>query len=84
MLEPNKTVTFSKFFPDDSAYVNLKGIFTHSDDWSVNLSIQSGPRYSVDFWTSEWNHREMKEQLLALNEAVNLALTFIEECTNQN
>jgi hypothetical protein len=83
MSESAKTVTFSKFFPDDNAYVNLKGKFSHSDDWSINLSIQSGPRYSVDFWTSEWNHVEMKQQLIALKEAVNQTLTFIDECTCQ-
>ncbi len=83
MNELSKVVNFSRFFPDDNAYVNTQGKFTKLDDWSVNLSIQSGPRHSAEFWAAEWNHAEMREQLLALREAINQTLTFIDKCTGQ-
>lgn len=83
MNELAKAVNFSRFFPADNAYVNTQGKLIKLDDWSVNLSIQSGPRHSAEFWAAEWNHAEMKEQLLALREAVNQTLTFIDECTRQ-
>ncbi len=83
MNESSKRTTFSNFFPDDNAYVSVKGEFTHSDDWYVKLSIQSSPRNSADFWAAEWNHNEMKKQLMALKEAVSQTLTFIDKCNNQ-
>lgn len=84
MNQSYKKLIFSEFFPGDNAFINLKGESEPKDDWFVNLTIQSDVRYTAQFWIAEWNHVEMKRQLLVLQNAINQALTFIELCTNNS
>jgi hypothetical protein len=82
-MKPQKTVKFSKFFPDDYAFVAVDGRFDDFEDWQVNLTVQADTKNVVNFWCSDWNHKESVAQLKAFQEAAQKTIDFIEACLTQ-
>lgn len=82
-MKPQKTVKFSKFFPEDYAFVAVDGRFDDAEDWQVNLTVQADTKNVVNFWCSDWNHKESVAQLKAFQEAAQKTIDFIEACLTQ-
>ncbi len=83
MKKPSKTVKFNKFYPEDNGFINVSGSFTEKDDWQVNLTIQADTKNVVDFWVSDWNHKDAVAQLKAIQEATQKTIDFITICLAQ-
>ncbi len=84
-MEPvNKKINFSKFFPDDNAFVNIKGEYKKSDDWQLNFVIQSDLRHSMEIWACDWNYPVIMDQLLVIHEASAQAIDFVRMCSQQS
>jgi hypothetical protein len=79
----NKNMLFSKFFPADNAFVNVSGDFKNKDDWQLSLVIQAHLKEAINLWVAEWNYKDCVEQLLAIQEATNKAIEFINSCTEE-
>jgi hypothetical protein len=80
MKKPSKTVKFNKFYPEDNGFINVSGSFTEKDDWQVNLTIQADTKNVVDFWVSDWNH---KDAIAQLKEAAQKTIDFVQTCLAQ-
>ena len=78
--KPKKTVSFSKFFPKDNAFVNVDGGFKSVEDWWVDFTVQSDTRDAVHFWASDWKPEQQVQQLKAIIEGAQKSLDFIETC----
>lgn len=81
--KPVKSIKFNKFFPADNSFVNVSGSFTEKDDWQINLTIQADTRNVVDFWVSDWNHKDAIAQLKTIQEAAQKTIDFVTACMAQ-
>jgi hypothetical protein len=55
MRKAKEKVAFSKFFPEESQFVNLQGNYWDHDNWEVNVTINGGSRDQVYFWVTEYD-----------------------------
>jgi hypothetical protein len=55
MRKAKEKVSFSKFFPEESQFVNLQGNYWDHDNWEVNVTINGGSRDQVYFWVTEYD-----------------------------
>ena len=83
MKKPSKKINFNKFYPEDNGFINVSGSFTEKDDWQVNLTIQADTKNVVDFWISDWNHKDAVAQLKAIQEAAQKTIDFVTTCLAQ-
>lgn len=81
-----KTINFSKFFPDDDAYVRLKGLYNPAakgilfdDEFDLDLTIQSATGRYVNLFTWLGDKCNTVDQLKAIHEATGQAIKFYEE-----
>lgn len=83
MTTKKTKINFNKFFPDADAYVTLNGELNPKADkydmLDLNLTIQSGTRNSVNFFTWLGDNNQTMKQLQAINEATTKAIKFLEE-----
>jgi hypothetical protein len=87
MTTKNKTqkVNFSKFFPDNDAFVTLRGAFNpdatspFDDEFDLDFTIQSATNRSINLysWLSGKDHA--LDQLKAIQEATAKAIKFYED-----
>jgi hypothetical protein len=68
-------LSFSKFFPQSTAYVSVTGDATSPEDFSVNVKIGDGNE-SVSLFTSDWFKDDGLATLKAIQEGVQKAIDF--------
>ena len=73
-------INFNKFFPGENSFVKVDGGFNDATDWWVDLTLQTGLRYSTQLWVSDYKPADSLKQLKALVEAANKAIAFAEKC----
>ena len=84
MTSKKQTINFSKFFPDDNAFVNLKGVFNplavspFDDEFDLDLTIQTATNRSVNLYAWVTSNDETLKQLKAIHEATGKAIEFYE------
>jgi len=81
-----QTLTFNKFFPDQDAYVTLRGVFnplgldsSFEDDFDLDLTIQNGTGRYINLYSWLSDRSNTLAQLKAINEATAKAIKFIED-----
>ena len=55
MRKAKEKVAHSKFFPEDSQFVNLQGNYWDHDNWEVNVTINGGSRDQVYLWVTDYD-----------------------------
>jgi len=55
MRKAKEKVAFSKFFPEESQFVNLQGNYWDHDNWEVNVTINGGSRDQVYLWVTDYD-----------------------------
>jgi len=55
MRKAKEKVAHSKFFPEDSQFVNLQGNYWEHDNWEVNLNISTGSRDHLYLWITDYD-----------------------------
>jgi hypothetical protein len=55
MRKSKEKVAHSKFFPEESQFVNLQGNYWDHDNWEVNVTINGGSRDQVYFWITDYD-----------------------------
>ena len=55
MRKSKEKVAHSKFFPEESQFVNLQGNYWDHDNWEVNVTINGGSRDQVYFWVTDYD-----------------------------
>ncbi len=84
MTSKKQTVNFNKFFPDDNAFVTLKGVFNpvaesmFDDEFDLDLTIQTATGRFVNLYSWMTNNDETLKQLKAIHEATGKAIEFYE------
>jgi hypothetical protein len=84
MTTKKQTVNFSKFFPDDNAFVTLSGVFNpkadgiFDEEFDLDLTIQSAGGRFVNFYSWLCDKDAALKQLKAINEATGKAIEFYE------
>jgi hypothetical protein len=73
-------ISFTKFFPQDNAFVNVDGAFKDATDWWVDLTFQTGLKESTQLWISDFKPQEQIKQLRAMIDAAEKAIAFAEKC----
>ena len=73
-------INFTKFFPQDNAFVNVDGAFKDAQDWWIDLTFQTGLKESTQLWISDFKPQEQIKQLKAMIEAAEKAIAFAEKC----
>jgi hypothetical protein len=84
MTSKKQTVNFSKFFPEDNAFVSLTGMFNPNakdfleEEFDLDLTIQSaGGRFITLYSWLDANESTLK-QMKAIHEATGKAIEFYE------
>jgi hypothetical protein len=55
MRKAKEKVAHSKFFPEESQFVNLQGNYWDHDNWEVNVTINGGSRDQVYLWVTDYD-----------------------------
>jgi hypothetical protein len=55
MRKAKEKVSFSKFFPEESQFVNLQGNYWDHDNWEVNVTVSSGARDHFYLWVTDYD-----------------------------
>ena len=55
MRKAKEKVAHSKFFPEDSQFVNLQGNYWDHDNWEVNLNVSTGSRDHLYLWITDYD-----------------------------
>jgi hypothetical protein len=55
MRKSKEKVAHSKFFPEDSQFVNLQGNYWDHDNWEVNLNVSTGSRDHLYLWITDYD-----------------------------
>jgi hypothetical protein len=82
MTTKKQTVNFNKFFPDDNAFVTLKGAFNpladsiFDDEFDLDLTIQSATGRFVNLYSWVGQEDETLKHLKAIHEATGKAIEF--------
>jgi hypothetical protein len=57
MRKSKEKVAHSKFFPEDSQFVNLQGNYWDHDNWEVNLNVSTGSRDHLYLWITDYDKK---------------------------
>ena len=68
-------LSFSKFFPQSTAYVSVTGDARSSEDFNVNVKIGDGNE-SISLFTTDWYKDDGLATLKAIQEGVQKAIDF--------
>ena len=55
MRKSKEKVSFSKFFPEESQFVNLQGNYWDHDNWEVNVTVGGGSRDHFYLWVTDYD-----------------------------
>jgi hypothetical protein len=82
MTTKKQTVNFSKFFPEDNAFVSLQGMFNPSadmfEDFDLDLTIQSAGGRFINLYSWLGDSESTLKQMKAIHEATGKAIEFYE------
>jgi hypothetical protein len=79
MRKSKEKVSFSKFFPEESQFVNLQGNYWDHDNWEVNVTINGGSRDQVYFWVTDYDKNAdafLNELAVAVSKAQDAVAKF--------
>ena len=86
-----QTITFNKFFPNEDAYVTLRGMYNPAgsknifdDEFDLDLTIQNGTGRFINLFTWLGDNCNTVAQLKAINEATAKAIKFYEDAQASN
>lgn len=68
-------LSFSKFFPESTAFVSVSGKATASDNFSVDVKIGDGSE-SINLFTTDWYKDDSLATLKAIQEGITKAIEF--------
>jgi hypothetical protein len=68
-------LSFSKFFPESTAYVSVSGKATASDNFNIDVKIGDGSE-SISLFTTDWYKDDGLATLKAIQEGVQKAIEF--------
>lgn len=68
-------LSFSKFFPESTAYVSVSGKATASDNFNIDVKIGDGSE-SISLFTTDWYKDDGLATLKAIQEGVQKAIDF--------
>jgi hypothetical protein len=84
MTTKKQTVNFSKFFPEDNAFVSLSGMFNpkadgiFDEEFDLDLTIQSAGGRFVNLYSWLDTNESTLKQMKAIHEATGKAIEFYE------
>jgi hypothetical protein len=84
MTTKKQTINFSKFFPEDNAFVSLSGMFNPNaknfldDEFDLDLTIQSAGGRFVNLYSWLDTNESTLKQMKAIHEATGKAIEFYE------
>ena len=68
-------LSFSKFFPESTAYVSVSGNATSPDNFNIDVKIGDGSE-SISLFTTDWYKDDSLATLKAIQEGVQKAIDF--------
>ena len=68
-------LSFSKFFPESTAYVSVSGKATAPDNFNIDVKIGDGSE-SISLFTTDWYKDDGLATLKAIQEGVQKAIDF--------
>ena len=68
-------LSFSKFFPESTAYVSVSGKATASDNFNIDVKIGDGSE-SISVFTTDWYKDDSLATLKAIQEGITKAIEF--------
>jgi hypothetical protein len=68
-------LSFSKFFPESTAYVSVSGKATSPDNFNIDVKIGDGSE-SISLFTTDWYKDDSLATLKAIQEGVQKAIDF--------
>jgi hypothetical protein len=74
-------LSFSKFFPESTAYVSVSGKATSSDNFNIDVKIGDGNE-SISLFTTDWYKDDGLATLKAIQEGVQKAIEFHQKVLN--
>ena len=72
MRKAKDQVSYSKFLPEDSKFVNLKGNYWEHDNWEVGITFTTNGYRTNNIWVTEYDPEEEKilnELAIAISKA---------------
>lgn len=60
MRKAKDQVTYSKFLPEDSKFVNVKGNYWEHDNWEVGITFTTNGYRTNNIWVTEYDPEEEK------------------------
>lgn len=68
-------LSFSKFFPESTAFVSVSGKATASDNFNIDVKIGDGSE-SISLYTTDWFKDDSLATLKAIQEGITKAIEF--------
>jgi hypothetical protein len=84
MTSKKQTVNFSKFFPEDNAFISLSGMFNPNakdfldEEFDLDLTIQSAGGRFINLYSWLDTNESTLKQMKAIHEATGKAIEFYE------
>ena len=84
MTTKKQTVNFSKFFPEDNAFVSLSGMYNplasspFDEEFDLDLTIQSAGGRFINLYSWLDTNESTLKQMKAIHEATGKAIEFYE------
>jgi hypothetical protein len=84
MTTKKQTVNFSKFFPEDNAFVSLSGMYNplasspFDEEFDLDLTIQSSGGRFINLYSWLDTNESTLKQMKAIHEATGKAIEFYE------
>lgn len=72
MRKAKDQVSYSKFLPEDSKFVNVKGNYWEHDNWEVGITFTTNGYRTNNIWVTEYDPEEEKilnELAIAISKA---------------
>ena len=72
MRKAKDQVSYSKFLPEDSKFVNVKGNYWEHDNWEVGITFSTNGYRTNNIWVTEYDPEEEKilnELAIAISKA---------------
>ena len=60
MRKAKDQVSYSKFLPEDSKFVNVKGNYWEHDNWEVGITFSTNGYRTNNIWVTEYDPEEEK------------------------
>jgi len=85
MTTKKQTINFSKFFPEDNAFVSLSGMFDpkadgiFDEEFDLDLTIQSAGGRFINLYSWLVDKDSALKQMKAIHEATGKAIKFYED-----